>query len=426
MSQVHKETLSAVDNALPNRAGLDIEIFGMEGIPEEIIQQHNQRVLTQYHQAEAERRVATGSTGGPGGAAAGNQPKKPKFESPSELKKRLAEHKAKLSAEQANGGSSGGGTPLGAGANQSPAAVSRTHPMLRQLRSCQQQVASPQYSQQQQHFNGAPGSAPFNFAPGYGQPPQPGPSFQQPGGPLPQQSTFSPPPFPNQAPFPGSTFPPQMMQPGPPQFQAGPPGGSPAGPPRPFGLQQQQQQQPPPPRINTPPQSGPSPQRSLSGNLPPAPGLPQRPAFGAPHVNHFQMQQMHQGQIPGPPGLPISQPASGSIVQQSNLSQPPNAPPQNTQQPQVTETSLDDLISGASEQAEKVLEAAGAATEIPTAGDQPSDKPSDTNADEPAEEKKGKKEKTKASHLVYSDQDTSPEEKMAKMARYAFAPEKAR
>jgi hypothetical protein len=125
MSQVHKETLSAVDNALPNRAGLDIEIFGMEGIPEEIIQQHNQRVLTQYHQAEAERRVASGSAGGAGGAAAGNQPKKPKFESPSDLKRRLAEHKARLAAEQANGGSSGGGTPLGAGANQSPAAVSR-------------------------------------------------------------------------------------------------------------------------------------------------------------------------------------------------------------------------------------------------------------------------------------------------------------
>ena len=45
MSQVHKENLSAVDNALPNRAGLDIEIFGMEGIPEDIVQQHTQRVL---------------------------------------------------------------------------------------------------------------------------------------------------------------------------------------------------------------------------------------------------------------------------------------------------------------------------------------------------------------------------------------------
>jgi hypothetical protein len=125
MSQVHKETLSAVDNALPNRAGLDIEIFGMEGIPEDIIQQHNQRVLTQYHQAEAERRAASGSNVGAGGAAAaGNQPKKPKFESPSDLKKRLAEHKAKLAAEQANGGSSGGGTPHASGTNQTPAVVS--------------------------------------------------------------------------------------------------------------------------------------------------------------------------------------------------------------------------------------------------------------------------------------------------------------
>ena len=123
MSQVHKETLSAVDNALPNRAGLDIEIFGMEGIPEDIVQQHNQRVLTQFHQAEAERRAATGNIGGSGGAGAGSQQKKPKFESPAELKKRLADHKAKLAAEQQNGGTSGEGTPLGATTVQSPAAV---------------------------------------------------------------------------------------------------------------------------------------------------------------------------------------------------------------------------------------------------------------------------------------------------------------
>jgi hypothetical protein len=120
MSQVHKENLSAVDNALPNRAGLDIEIFGMEGIPEDIVQQHTQRVLTNFHQAEAERRAATGNVVA-GAAGAGNQAKKPKFESPGELKKRLAEHKAKMAAEQANGGSSGGGTPLGAGQVQPPA-----------------------------------------------------------------------------------------------------------------------------------------------------------------------------------------------------------------------------------------------------------------------------------------------------------------
>lgn len=112
MSQVHKESLSQVDNALPNRSSLDIEIFGMEGVPEDVLQVHNQRVLTQFHQAEAERRAATGNP--PPGSAGGPQAKKPKFESPSDLKRRLAEHKAKL-AEQSAGSSSGDVTPIGAG-----------------------------------------------------------------------------------------------------------------------------------------------------------------------------------------------------------------------------------------------------------------------------------------------------------------------
>lgn len=113
MSQVHKESLSQVDNALQNRSSLDIEIFGMEGVPEDVLQAHNQRVLQQYQQAEAERRAATGNPA-PGTSGSSGQSKKPKFESPSELKKRLAEHKARL-AEQAAGGSSGDTTPVGAG-----------------------------------------------------------------------------------------------------------------------------------------------------------------------------------------------------------------------------------------------------------------------------------------------------------------------
>lgn len=113
MSQVHKEQLAAVDNALPNRTSLDVEIFGMEGVPEDIIQSHNQRVMTQFQQAEAERQAVTGNP--PPGSAAGGQPaKKPKLEATSDLKKRLAEHKAKL-AEARTGGSSGEGTPVGAG-----------------------------------------------------------------------------------------------------------------------------------------------------------------------------------------------------------------------------------------------------------------------------------------------------------------------
>lgn len=114
MSQVHKENLTAVDNALPNRAGLDIEIFGMEGIPEDIVQQHQQRVLTQFHQAQADRQAATGNNAaaGVGGGSSANATKKPKLEQMSDLKKRLAEHKAaKLAAEQEGATSSGNVTP---------------------------------------------------------------------------------------------------------------------------------------------------------------------------------------------------------------------------------------------------------------------------------------------------------------------------
>lgn len=113
MSQVHKEQLSEVDNALPNRAGLEVEIFGMEGIPDDVKKSHQQRVLAQFQQAEAERQAVTGNP--PPGSGSGGQPsKKPKLENISDLKKRLAEHKAKR-AETVAGGSSGEGTPVGAG-----------------------------------------------------------------------------------------------------------------------------------------------------------------------------------------------------------------------------------------------------------------------------------------------------------------------
>jgi hypothetical protein len=126
MSQVHKENLTAVDNALPNRAGLDIEIFGMEGIPEDIVQQHTQRVLQTYHQAQAERQAATGNS-----AQGASGPKKLKTESASDLKSRLAAHKAaKLAAEQGDGSQSGGGTPQpSAPAQLSPANGHVSHPI---------------------------------------------------------------------------------------------------------------------------------------------------------------------------------------------------------------------------------------------------------------------------------------------------------
>ncbi|KAK3391390.1 hypothetical protein B0T20DRAFT_423604 [Sordaria brevicollis] len=103
MNQVHKESLDKVENALPNRQGLDIEIFGMEGVPDDIVQQHNQRIITNFYTAQAERHAATGNP--PPGQAGGQGPaKKIKIETPEELKKRLAEHRAKVAAIKANGG----------------------------------------------------------------------------------------------------------------------------------------------------------------------------------------------------------------------------------------------------------------------------------------------------------------------------------
>lgn len=67
-------------------------------------------------------------------------------------------------------------------------------------------------------------------------------------------------------------------------------------------------------------------------------------------------------------------------------------------------SSIDDLISGAAKEADQA-----ATTPKPAEG---------------AEEKPSKKDKSKQSRLVYSDNETSPEEKMARLPRYAFDPDR--
>ena len=109
---------------------------------------------------------------------------------------------------------------------------------------------------------------------------------------------------------------------------------------------------------------------------------------------------MHQGQLAGPPN-------------------PTNAIPQNAQQkvPEIASppshnpnaSSLDDLLSGAAKDADRAAATAENITEAP-------------KAQEPQEEKKGKKDRDKSMKLMYSDNEVSPEEKMAKIPRYAFAP----
>lgn len=102
MNQVHKENLSQVENALPNRQGLEVEIFGMEGIPQDILDQHRNRILQNFQQAQKDRQIATGNP--LPGQAMNNPRKKLKVESASELKKRLEEFRARKKDITANGG----------------------------------------------------------------------------------------------------------------------------------------------------------------------------------------------------------------------------------------------------------------------------------------------------------------------------------
>lgn len=102
--QTHKETLTLIENALPTRGRPDIEIFGIHGIPEDIQQAHNQNVTREFYANEATRRAHTGNVN-PGTAQQNGPSKKPKLETPEEIKRRLAEHKARKLADQTGGGS---------------------------------------------------------------------------------------------------------------------------------------------------------------------------------------------------------------------------------------------------------------------------------------------------------------------------------
>lgn len=41
--QVHKETIDKVPNSVPNRSNIEIEIFGMDGIPPEDLKEHERQ-----------------------------------------------------------------------------------------------------------------------------------------------------------------------------------------------------------------------------------------------------------------------------------------------------------------------------------------------------------------------------------------------
>lgn len=100
MEQVHKEQLEAVDNAIPGRESIDLEIFGTEGIPESEVAAHNQRILSAFAQREADRRAGSGQSG------SGTKRQKldiSKDLDPEEIKKKLEAHKKTMAAAAAGG-----------------------------------------------------------------------------------------------------------------------------------------------------------------------------------------------------------------------------------------------------------------------------------------------------------------------------------
>ncbi|PNY26901.1 Uncharacterized protein TCAP_03166, partial [Tolypocladium capitatum] len=98
MNQVHKETLHQVENALPNRQGLDVEIFGMEGVPQDMIDQHRNRIIQTFYQAQEERRIATGNP--LPGQTHQNSRKKIKMETKEELLARVRAWRVMKKAER--------------------------------------------------------------------------------------------------------------------------------------------------------------------------------------------------------------------------------------------------------------------------------------------------------------------------------------
>lgn len=114
MNQVHKETLHQVENALPNRQGLDVEIFGMEGVPHDMIEQHRNRIIQTFYQAQEERRVATGNP--LPGQTHQHSRKKIKMETKEELLARLRAWRAmqKSEREAVVNGTANGAAPANA------------------------------------------------------------------------------------------------------------------------------------------------------------------------------------------------------------------------------------------------------------------------------------------------------------------------
>lgn len=148
-------------------------------------------------------------------------------------------------------------------------------------------------------------------------------------------------------------------------------------------------------------------------SLPLPPGLPTRPSFAAPPVNATQMQHFHHGGMPAGFSNASVPPSTAQII--NSDSPRPNAMPLRPE-PVSSEASVAAVEQ--KPQHEVAADAVPAATDTQDMSGQAAA----GAADGDVKKAKKVKDKDKAVRLVYSDNEVSPEEKMAKMSRYAFDP----
>ncbi|EWC43569.1 hypothetical protein DRE_01456 [Drechslerella stenobrocha 248] len=450
MTQVHKETLKEVKNAIPGRESTEIEIFGMEGIPEDVLQAHHTRIMAQIHQKESERRVAQGL---PPLGHEGAAKKKIKVDSvdPEEIMKRLAAHKA----AHVGGGAA---APVGTG-SQSPISAHDTGGNASPAPP--PSAMSPVYPPNT--FNAPPSATPPPFQPQqYGMPPAP--QFPTPPAPYaqPSQAPFYPPAQQgyNQPPAqPYSGFPPQS-QPSYGGYQHPQPQIQPS-----FGgypQQQPAQSYPPaqtpyhPPPTQNPPsfhQPPPAQAQPLPSTIPPPqniPGLPVRPNIpGLPPRPNFSTPPNSGNTYHAPPNPQPSYPGVSHQVPNRSMSPgsnqffpppmsngyqaiPPKPFPQPPHQQQGGGGNGEVIING-----DQVILSGGkdwTGNPIPQAvvppkpidpvepkaeGKKKDDKDAAKAIDKEKEKEDTGRRKDKETKMVYSDNDYSPEEKRAALAKYA-------
>ncbi|KAF2230297.1 hypothetical protein EV356DRAFT_492309 [Viridothelium virens] len=372
LNQVHKDTLDEVEGAVVSRRDPTLEIFAMEGIPDDILQAHRQRVILKFHEEQAAHQALTGNPPS-GGGATSHASKKLKQETPQEIKQRLAERIAESKARRAaqlEAQKGGSDVTASQEISQSQEQFHATSAAYIQPPYPGSQVSPPQPGFAQPHYSY---SQPPTVLQPFTQTPPPQPVFGPPG----QQYTAPGQTY-NTQPYPGPATPfQQPFQTGPSRFGAGSPASV-----NPY--QAPQQRQSPVENGNTPRQT----------NLTPAPGLPPRPAFGTPSVNAFEMQQLHHGHMPGQNSVPSHH------VQQT---------PAQTPNPEMQK-----YLSEAHQVPANTMSPSGLASGTVQHGETAT-----TSAvqEAPRADKKAQNKRTK---MVYPDDEVSPEEKLSELPKYAF------